>query len=266
MAYSNYQQSRLEAGLCLACGVVRGEGSTKTRCSACAEKMREWNRQHPNRPRRLSDRTQENIRRYHARWYVERVAAGLCTMCGGGLPAKEKLQGLVCTDCCTRRKLCAARSRQKKRDKAAGIPEGNAYHWPHAVLPVLPKGGGASVRCYLDSNANAALLNLWAKYRDSEIAAGRQPHNRRVGQLVREAIHQWKGRLIGPSPYPDTLMVRSLTVYLDSETLRILEWQARGCFKNNKSAALRMILIAVGYPRPVPVAVSRRRDKWYEEE
>lgn len=59
--------------------------------------------------------------------------------------------------------------------------------------------------------------------------------------------------------------MRTITVYLNPETLRILEWQARHCFKNNKSAALRMILKAVGYPRPIPVIVPKRQDNWYEE-
>jgi hypothetical protein len=131
---------------------------------------------------------------------------------------------------------------------------------------VLPEGNGESIRLHLDERANTALFNLWAQYRKAEIAAGRQPHNRRVSQLVREAIHEWKTRPIGPSPYPHTLMVRTITVYLDAETLHILERQARAFFKNNKSAALRMILTAVGYPRPVPVAVPRRRDKWYDSE
>jgi hypothetical protein len=159
------------------------------------------------------------------------------------------------------------RSLQKKRDEQAGILEGHPYHWPKGENPApLPGGPGRFVGCGLDRDADIALKNLWEQYRKSEIAAGRQPRNRRVSQLVREAIHQWKDRLMGPSPYPHTLIVRDITVYLDRESHRILERQARASFKGNLSAALRLILIATGYPRPVPVAIPRHRDKWYEED
>ena len=217
----------------------------------------------------MPPQTQANRRRLKSKYYAECVAAGRCTLCNHQLLTPgEKKRGLVnCASCRAASKAKYDRARQKKRDQTAGIPEGSAYHWPHGERPVqLPGGLGEAIRCGLDDRTYTALQNLWETYRKAEIAAGRQPHVRRVSQLVREAIHQWKDRLIGPSPYPHTLIARTITVYLNGDTLRILEWQARTCFKGNKSAALRMILIATGYPRPVPVAIPRRRDKWYEED
>jgi hypothetical protein len=117
------------------------------------------------------------------------------------------------------------RSLQKKRDREAGIPEGHPYHWPKGEnLTPFPGGPGCFVGCGLNRDADIALTNLWEQYRKSEITAGRQPRNRRVSRLAREAIHQWKSRLIGPSPYPHTLIVRYITVYLDRESYRILDW------------------------------------------
>lgn len=270
MGVNRTYQIRREARLCVTCGVVRGDGSTETRCTVCAEKMRQSDRlyasQNPKRKLTLSPQARENRQRYHARRYADLIAAGLCTLCRRQRTTTEAAQGRVCADCRLHRKAIADRARQRKRDQEAGLPEGSDYHWPHGVLPVLPKGDGESLHLHLNQRSYTALLNLWKRYRESEIDAGRQPHMRRASQLVREAIHQWQDRLIGPSSYPETLMVRTITVYLDPETLRILQWQARACFKGNKSAALRTILTAVGYPRPVPVAIPRRRDKWNEDE
>jgi hypothetical protein len=267
MCVSKYYQARVAAGLCVICNVMRGDGGTKTRCAACAAKMRLYNRTHPQKsPPNLAPQTRENIRLYHTQRYAERVTTGVCTLCGGKRTKAEVAKGRVCDTCCRHRKEISACARQKKRDQAAGTPEGNPYHWPNGVLPKLPKGGGESLRLHLDDRSYAALLNLWKLYRKAEIDAGRQPHTRRASQLVREAIHQWRDRLIGPSPYPRTLMARTITIYLDSETLGILQWQARSCFKNNKSAALRTIMTAVGYPKPIPVAIPKSRDKWLSDD
>ncbi len=268
---SKTTQARRVAGLCLACGAKRGDQSTQTRCAPCADKARQWQREwrrlHPNPPMPL--KTRENRQRLKARYYADCVAEGRCTVCSHALlTTGEKKSGLVnCASCRAKNKVKHARSRQKKRNQAAGVPEGSTYQWPHGERPVsLPGGTGEALRCGLDQRSYPALLNLWDRYKKAEVAAGRQPRNRRVSQLVREAIHQWKDRLIGPSPYPHNLIVRTITVYLNPDTLRILEWQARTCFEGNKSAALRMIITAVGYPRPVAVAIPRRRDKWYEDE
>ena len=271
MPRSKTEQTRRDAGLCIRCGAVRGDDSTKLCCAPCAEKarqwQREWHRLHPSQP--MPEQTQENRRRLKSKYYAQCVADGRCTVCSQALLTHaEKMRGLVnCASCRSQSKTKYDRSRQKKRDQAAGIPIGSAYHWPHGERPVqLPGGAGEALRCGLDDRAHTALLHLWEAYRKAELAAGRQPHVRRVSQLVREAIHQWKDRLIGSSPDPHTLIARTITVYLNGDTLRILEWQARACFEGNKSAALRAILVAVGYPRPTPVAIPRRRDKWFEYE
>jgi uncharacterized Zn finger protein (UPF0148 family) len=267
MARISTRQLRREAGLCQTCGTPRGDRGTQLYCASCAETIRlnsqEWRRNNTNRPQ--PSQTKENRRRLKAGYYADCVASGRCTVCSQTLlTAQEQQHGFVnCAACRTKNREKDARSRQKKRDRAAGIPEGHPYHWPHGERPAaLPGGKGEALRCGLNDQAYAALLNLWEQYRKAEIAAGRQPRTHRASQLVREAIHQWKDRLIGPSPYPHTLIARTITVYLNLETLRILEWQARTCFNGNKSAALRMILIAVGYPRPTPVAIPRHRGKW----
>ncbi|MES2462913.1 MAG: hypothetical protein V4671_20200 [Armatimonadota bacterium] len=269
MPYKKTDRERLEAGLCVTCGAVRGAEGTATRCPSCAQKYREtakrWREQNPNRI--VPKRNPETRRRRHARYYRKRVAAGRCVTCSKiHLPANEIEQGNVsCAACRLRNREYMLRSLQKRRDRKAGIPEGHPYHWPRGENPVpLPGGPGRFVGCGLNRDADIALKNLWDRYKKAEIAAGRQPRHNRVSRLVREAIHQWKDRRIGPSPYPHTLIVRNITVYLDQESYRILDRQARADFKGNLSAALRLILIATGYPRPVPVIIPRHRDKWYE--
>jgi hypothetical protein len=244
---------RKARGLCRDCGGERvGDGITSVRCAPCAAHVRERNRRYlANLPPERKARLNPKERQYRQTVRQRRRDQGLCAYCGKHPAAPERV---YCAPCLAEIQVRDHARRQRARDEEwrDGAPKRN-------LGPDAPRleGRHLAFTLGLTERARQAFAVLRQRHREKCRAEGQTALTHQNSRIIRDLIRRYRDRKCPPHRFPDHPMQTYLHINLDAATNAILCRHALH-FGNNKSSALRAMLINEVNPHPVATTGGRR--------